>query len=203
MVTGMPDRPDPGQGGHASKIQTALLLVWVISLVVAAQLYMRSQALAWTILAALVCAASLVAWLWRLQRTNQATRNATERAFGRFILRQTLLILAYVLGLVLALHWLDHTAHTGWRIALVAVPALALAGWAWVFAAMIQSSDEMMRALRIRAIALAAGAVLVLATIWGLFAELLGLPEFPAYLLLPGFALVYGVALQILGGAEA
>ncbi len=202
-MTGMPDEADPGQGGPSTGIQTALLLVWVVSLVVAAQLFTRSQDLVWTLLAALVCALSLAAWFRRLQRANQATRNLAERAFGRFILRQTLLILAYVLGLVLALHWLNHTTHPVLRIALVAVPALALAGWAWIFAAMIQSSDEMMRALRIRAIALAAGAVLVLATIWGLFAQLLGLPEFPGYLLLPGFALVYGVALQMLGGNEA
>ncbi len=202
-MTEMPDKADQGHRAPSTNLQTVLLLIWVISLVVAAQLFVRSQSLVWPLLATLVCAVSLAVWVGRLWRANRATRNATERAFGRFILRQTLVILAYVLSLVLALHWLDHTTHPVLRIALVALPALALAGWAWIFAAMIQASDEMMRALRIRAIALGAGAVLVLATIWGLFARLLGLPEFPGFLLLPGFALVYGAALQVLGGRKA
>jgi hypothetical protein len=113
------------------------------------------------------------------------------------------LILAYALGLVLAMIWLDRATQTVVRLGLVALPSLALAGWAWVFGAMIHSSDEMMRELRTRAVALSAGAVLVLATIWGLFASLTGLPAFPGFLLMPGFVLAYVVALAILGGQDA
>tara|TARA_R110000868_G_scaffold120773_4_gene320626 strand:- start:3857 stop:4465 length:609 start_codon:yes stop_codon:yes gene_type:complete len=197
------DRRNAAQRGRSSTSQMVLLLVWVISLVVATQLFARTEGLVWPIIASLVCAASLAAWFWRLHRANRASSNVTERAFGRFISRQTLAMLGYVLGLVVAIYWLDRVAQPALRIGLIALPSLALAGWAWAFCAMIRSSDEMMQKRRARAIALAAGAVLVLGTIWGLFAQLLGIAELPGFLLLPGFSLAYGVTLQIIGGQDA
>lgn len=194
---------EPAEDYPSSGIQFLLLLSWVISFVLAAQLFVRSEALLWPIIAAIICAVCLAAWLWRMRRAGRASGNATERAFGRFTLFHTLLILAYALGLVLAMSWLDGATQPVVRIGLIALPSLALAGWAWVFGAMIYSSDEMMRELRTRAVALSAGAVLVLATLWGLFASLTSLPAFPGFLLMPGFALVYVVALQILGGDDA
>lgn len=200
----MTDRLNKTDAGHRapSGIDFLLLLVWIVSSIVAAQLFVRSQGLIWPIIAAAVCVLSLAAWLWRLEGARRASGNLVERAFGSFILRNTLLVLAYVLSLVLALYWLDRITDPVLRVGLVALPSLALAGWIWAFGAMILSSDEMMRALRIRATALAAGAVLVLATIWGLFAQLTGFPDLPGFLLLPGFALLYGVALQVVGGAD-
>ncbi|WP_339742650.1 hypothetical protein [uncultured Maricaulis sp.] len=201
----MTDRLNKADAGHRapSGIDFLLLLVWIVSLIVAAQLFVRSQGLIWPIIAAAVGVLSLAAWLWRLERARRASVNLVDRAFGSFTLRNTLLVLGYVLSLVLAMSWLDSVTPPFWRIGLLALPSLFLAGWVWAFSAMIQSSDEMMRDLRIRAVALSAGTVLLLATIWGLFAQLLDAPDLPAYLLLPGFALGYGVALQIIGGADA
>jgi O-antigen/teichoic acid export membrane protein len=84
------------------------------------------------------------------------------------------------------------------RWALVALPGVLLIAWAWVVARGIRQADEMMQALYVRAAAIAGGTLLTAATVWGLFVSLLGAPDFPAFLLLPAFSLLFGVVLTVL-----
>jgi uncharacterized membrane protein len=77
-------------------------------------------------------------------------------------------------------------------------PVALLAVWAWEFFRMIRSSDEMMQAVHLRAVALSTGTVLVAASLWDILARLLPAPALPTFLLLPASAMVYSIAIAIL-----
>lgn len=81
------------------------------------------------------------------------------------------------------------------RWATVAVPAAALIVWGWYIYAAVRHADEMMRVIFLRAFAIAGLTVLTGATAWGLFEEMLGAPDFPAFLLLPAFSMIYGLVM--------
>jgi hypothetical protein len=78
-------------------------------------------------------------------------------------------------------------------------PVSLLVLWAWEFFRVIRAQDEMMQAIQLRAVALAAGLVLLGASLWGIPERLLDAPRFPVFLLLPLFAVVYGVVWAMTG----
>ena len=79
-------------------------------------------------------------------------------------------------------------------------PVALLLVWAWEFFRVIRAQDEMMQAIHIRTIAIAAGLVLLGASLWGIPERLLGAPQLPAFLLLPIFAVTHGIVWTMSGG---
>jgi hypothetical protein len=120
-----------------------------------------------------------------------------EVARRRFSIVHTLVMLAFAAS-ILAVARFGPTAPPALRWALVALPPMLLALSAWEFVRMVRNDDEMMQLLYLRAVYISAGLVLVAATIWGMFEVLLGMPGFPGFLLLPAFAVIYGIVLSIL-----
>jgi uncharacterized membrane protein len=108
-------------------------------------------------------------------------------------------LLAGFAAVMLATTSILHRIQTPWQRWLLAIgPVALLALWAWEFLRLIRSSDEMMQAMHLRAIAISAGTVLLAASLWDIVARLAPAPGVPAFLLLPASAVVYGVAVAIL-----
>jgi hypothetical protein len=123
-----------------------------------------------------------------------------DAAMRRFLFVQ-FAVLGGFAGVMLATNAVIPTAHMAWQRWLFAAgPVALLLVWAWEFFRVIRAQDEMMQAMHLRTIAVAAGLVLLGASLWGIPARLLGAPELPAFLLLPIFAVVYGVLWAATGG---
>lgn len=91
---------------------------------------------------------------------------------------------------------LPHLDTPALRWAVTAVPAGVLLIWGWAMFAALRHADEMMKALFLRAFAIAGLTVLTAATAWGIFEKMLGAPDFPAFLLLPAFSMIYGFVMM-------
>jgi len=120
-----------------------------------------------------------------------------DAARRRYNIVHTLLMLAFAGSIFIAVR-LGPAATPALRWILVALPPVLLAVAAWEFVRMVRKDDEMMQLLYLRAVSISAGAVLVAGTIWGMIEVLLGMPAFPAFLLLPAFAVIYGVVFSVL-----
>ncbi|HEY6816439.1 MAG TPA: hypothetical protein VI168_12940 [Croceibacterium sp.] len=120
-----------------------------------------------------------------------------DAARRRYNIVHTLVMFAFA-GSIVAVARFGPGAAPALRWALVALPAVLLALAVWEFVRMVRRDDEMMQLLYLRAVSISAGAVLVAGTIWGMIEVLLGTPAFPAFLLLPAFATIYGVVFSVL-----
>jgi hypothetical protein len=119
-----------------------------------------------------------------------------DAARRRFALRQGAIMLLFGASVIAVTWWAPRPAPLHWL--LVAAPLVLLTLWAWEFFKVIRDDDEMMQGLALRAISFSAVLVLLLATMWGLLEMLVGVPHFPLFLLLPGFAAVYGITSTIM-----
>jgi putative oxidoreductase len=131
---------------------------------------------------------------------SQAKLSPPDAAMRRFLIVQFLVLGAFA-GVMMATSAVIPRAELPWqRWLFVAGPVALLLLWAWEFFSMIRAQDEMMQSIHLRLVAIAAGLVLLGASLWGIPERLLDAPELPASLLLPIFALVYGAAWKISGG---
>jgi hypothetical protein len=122
-----------------------------------------------------------------------------DAARTRFIRRQALLMMLFAVSVVAGDLLTRATDHVGARIAATVLPTAILILWGSVFARMIRGEDEMMHLLQLRAVAIGAGLVLFLASLWGLYEQMLGAPRLPGFLLLPAFAVAYSIVLFMQG----
>ncbi len=125
-----------------------------------------------------------------------------DAARTRFIRLQALLMTLFAVTLAAGALLTRATGHGEARIAAVVLPTVILILWGGAFARMIRREDEMMHLLQLRAVSIGGGLVLFLASLWGLFEEMLDAPQLPGYLLLPAFAVVYSIVLFIQGVRE-
>lgn len=120
-----------------------------------------------------------------------------DAARRRYLMAQTGLAAAFAVATVGAsalIAWVEGPQ----RWLLAAAPVAVLAVWAWEFYRVVRDDDEMMQALYLRTAAISGMLVLFAATAWGLVERLLGAPAFPGFLLLPAFALLYGLVSALL-----
>jgi hypothetical protein len=122
-----------------------------------------------------------------------------DAARTRFLRLQVLLMALFALSLPGGDLLARATGHEGARFAATILAATILIVWGSAFARMIRGEDEMMHLLHLRAVAIGAGLVLFLASLWGLFEKVLDAPRLPGYLLLPAFAVVYSTVLFMQG----
>ena len=124
---------------------------------------------------------------------SQPKLSPPDRAMRRFLFLQFVLLGAFA-GVMMATEAVIPRTSLSWQRWLFAAgPVSLLLLWAWEFFRAIRAQDEMMQAIHLRAIAAAAGLVLLGASLWGIPERLLGAPQMPAFLLLPVFAVVYGI----------
>ncbi|WP_439633278.1 hypothetical protein [Glycocaulis sp.] len=110
---------------------------------------------------------------------------------------QSGIVMAYVAALMAS--FLYAPGLTGFQSGVLqSLPIAFAAGWVALWIYNIVESDEMVRRMMITATAISAGAVLCLATFWGLIAVHRGLPEFSSIFLFPAFAMIYGFAAMFL-----
>jgi len=122
-----------------------------------------------------------------------------DQAMRRFRTLQFALLVAFVAVMLATNAVLPRTQLPWQRWLFAAGPTSLLLLWAWEFFRAIRAQDEMMQAIQLRAVAVAAGLVLLGASLWGIPERLLGAPQLPAFLLLPLFALVYGAIWALTG----
>lgn len=121
------------------------------------------------------------------------------------VMRRFLIMQFALLGAFAAVMWATSavipTAPMPWQRWLFAAgPVSLLMLWAWEFFRAIRAQDEMMQAMHLRTVAIAAGLVLLGASLWGILERLLTVPELPMSMLLPLFAMVYGSVWTMTGG---
>lgn len=122
-----------------------------------------------------------------------------DAAMRRFRIVQFVVLGAFAM-VMLAVEAAIPGVQSPWRRWLFAAgPVALLLLWAWEFFRAIHAQDEMLQALHMRTVAASAGLVLLGASLWGIPERLLGAPELPAFLLLPLFAVVYGIAWAMSG----
>jgi hypothetical protein len=103
------------------------------------------------------------------------------------------LVMAYVAALLAAIHYVPELS--GFPKGLLqSLPIGLVAGWVVVWIYIVVESDEMIRSLMITATAIAAGAVVGAATVWGLIALHTPVGDLPLIFLFPAFAMIYGFA---------
>jgi hypothetical protein len=146
-------------------------------------------------------AAPLGADNWTGNDTMSETKlSPPDAAVRRFRLVQMCVLVSFT-AVMIATSAVIPNAPMAWQRWLFAAgPVALLLLWAWEFFRVIRAQDEMMQALHLRTIAIAAGLVLLGSSLWGIPERMLGAPQLPAFLLLPLFALVYGIAWAMTGG---
>lgn len=131
---------------------------------------------------------------------SQSKLSPPDAAMRRFLFVQ-FAVLGGFAGVMTATNAVIPGVEEPWRRWLFAAgPVSLLLLWAWEFFRAIRAQDEMMQAIHLRTVAIAAGLVLLGASLWGIPERLLRAPELPAFLLLPIFAVVYGVVWAMTGG---
>lgn len=124
---------------------------------------------------------------------NQTKLSPPDAAMRRFRFVQFAVLGGFV-AVMLATSAVIPTAPMLWqRWLFVAGPVALLLVWAWEFYRVICAQDEMMQAIHLRTIAIAASLVLLGVSLWGIPVRMLDAPELPSFLLLPIFAVVYSV----------
>ena len=149
---------------------------------------------------AALSAFALMAWSMRGSALDGRTRLPTpERAALRFQTLNALLVVAFVLSFVFMAPQAAQAEHPAVRLAYLAAPLAALAVLVAEFVRMIVLSDEMERRQHVAATAIAGGALVSGAAVWGVLeAGLPGLASLQGWMLLPAFATLYAPALMIL-----
>ncbi len=196
------DSSDENPRTADSNLRFAGLLTFVIGTVVSAQLFAHGISWIFAALAAVVAGAGMIAMAIGLKREALAgrTRLSTgEKALLRYEQFQGLWTVGFVLSFVFAELYAPTLTRPVLQGVVIATPLILLAVLVSEFVRMVVRSDEHQRAQYVAASAIAGGTLLVAATAWSVLASLLGgWPEPPGWSLLPGFAVVYGIALSIL-----
>lgn len=122
-----------------------------------------------------------------------------DAAHASFVRRQAVLMVLFALAIVGAFYVVGATNLRTVRWVATAVPVAVLVLWGVAFVRMIRAEDEMLQMAHLRAVAIGGGLVLFTGTVWGLFERLLATPPYPAFLLLPAFAIIYSGILLIQG----
>ena len=124
--------------------------------------------------------------------------NPTDVARNRSLFASTSVIIIFAATVPLIALLLERVEEDVLRWLLALMPIVLLSLWVWQFYRMVRNDDEMMQTLYLRAVAVSAMLVLIGGTMWGLLERLLAVPALPAFVLLPGFALVFGFIWSIL-----
>lgn len=125
-----------------------------------------------------------------------------DAAMRRFVLVQFALLGGFALVMLATTEVIPRAEMAWQRWLFAAGPISLLLVWAWEFFRVIRAQDEMMQTMHLRAVAIAAGLVLLAASLWGILERLLDVPDFPLSLLLPVFAAVYGGVWSMTGGRQ-
>lgn len=129
----------------------------------------------------------------------QTKLSPPDAAMRRFLIVQFAVLGAFA-AVMMATSAVIPRAEMAWQRWLFAAgPVSLLLLWAWEFFRVIRAQDEMMQTIHLRTVAIAAGLVLLGASLWGIPERLLDAPELPASLLLPIFAFVYGAVWTVTG----
>lgn len=149
-------------------------------------------------------AATLISFLVWVRENHIANTAANAPATPRHELKaawviplQAGLVMAYVAAVIVSIHQVPEMSGF-WKGFLQSAPIGLFAGWSVVWVYIVVESDEMIRSLMITATAIAAGAVVAAATVWGLIALHTPLIELPLIYLFPAFAMIYGFAAAFL-----
>jgi putative oxidoreductase len=118
-----------------------------------------------------------------------------DAARRRSLIVQAGMIVAFAVVMYGAGALLPRVAGAPLRWLIAAGPVAVLAVWAWELFRMIRDDDEMMQAYHLRVVAISGMLVLLGGTMWGVLERLLGVPLLPAYLLLPVWAIVFGLVM--------
>ena len=112
----------------------------------------------------------------------------------RYVIRTSLFMTGYVLVNVAAIlgAFDDASGPGAWALGLVV--AAPVAGQIWATLALMQQSDEFVRALTARRFIIASGVSIALFCAWGFCESYADAPHAPGWLIYPLFWMVYGVA---------
>lgn len=145
-------------------------------------------------------AATLISFLVWVRENHIASTAANAPAAPRHELKaasviplQAGLVMAYVAAVTGSVHYAPEMSGF-WKGFLHSAPIGLFAGWTVVWIYIVVESDEMIRSLMITATAIAAGAVVGAATVWGLIALHTPVGDLPLIFLFPAFAMIYGFA---------
>jgi hypothetical protein len=133
---------------------------------------------------------------------SQTRLSPPDAAMRRFLIVQFAVLGAFALVMMATTAVIPRAEMVWQRWLFAAGPVALLLVWAWEFFRVIRVQDEMMQAIHLRAVAIAAGLVLLGASLWGIPERLLDAPELPASMLLPIFAVVYGALWKVTGGRQ-
>ena len=115
---------------------------------------------------------------------SQTPMSPPDKAMRRFLFVQFAVLGAFALVMIATGNVIPKAELAWQRWLFAAGPVALLLLWAWEFFSMIRAQDEMMQAIHLRLVAIAAGLVLLGASLWGIPERLLDAPELPASLLL-------------------
>ncbi len=202
MSKGDETHSEPMHPARASGTVAFLLLLGFIGVFIAFTFVLFTGE-AWLGAAELGVCAALVFVLWArenyrvntLAGTGQPPRSEIRSL--RWVPLQVALVLLYVLAVNVSVTHAPQ-APTLLQSGLHSLPVGLLLGWVAVFAYSIVKSDEMVRRMETIATAIGAGATLLSATVWGLMAAPMGLPDFATVFLFPAFAVFYSTALAVI-----
>lgn len=131
---------------------------------------------------------------------SQTKLSPPDKAMRRFLFVQFAVLGAFA-GVMMATNAIIPKSQLLWQRWLFAAgPISLLLLWAWEFFRVICAQDEMMQTIQLRTVAIASCLVLLGASLWGIPERLLGAPQLPTFLLLPLFAVVYGITWAVTGG---
>lgn len=121
-----------------------------------------------------------------------------DAARRRYLVVQLVIAITFVLAIIAAGALMSRAQGELQRWLLASAPVGVLVLWAWAFFKVVRHDDEMMQAFHLRLIAISAMLVVFGGTAWGIVERLLAVPPLPGFLLLPAFAVVYGVATTVI-----
>lgn len=121
-----------------------------------------------------------------------------DAARRRYMVVQLAIAITFALTIIAAGVLMPHAQGELQRWLVTSAPVGVLVLWAWALFRVISHDDEMMQAFHLRLIAISAMLVVFAGTAWGIVERLLAAPPLPAFLLLPAFAVVYGVATAVM-----
>ncbi len=189
---------------------TVLLILAVGALIVTSHAFIRD--VDWTVRGVLIALTLLLWGVWtvscrammRAQMREQGgdgPLSPPDAALMNFSVLQGVLAVVFVLSILIGGRITGGLA-SPWTWLGPAVPVAVLILWAAVFIRAVRAGDEMQQTVNMRAIAIAGGGVVFAASVWGMFETMAGAPDFPAFLLLPVFCGVYGLAMAAQAGRQ-
>lgn len=103
-------------------------------------------------------------------------------------------MIGYLIGIALVVSFRQNENISQYILmALSLIPAACMFTWMWGHWRFINEIDEYMRTRHMRAIMFGLAIILSLATFWGLLEELVGVPAFPVFFIVPLFYLAQGL----------